>query len=76
MLNWIGELPDAVAILREPDAHWHDYGKEPRAGRKVGHATVCARSSAELSERLARIAAALGREAQIEPVRAALAAPL
>ena len=75
MLNWIGELPDANAIFREPDAHWHDYGKEPRAGRKVGHATVCARSAAELSERLARIAAALGRETQIEPVRAALAAP-
>jgi 5-(carboxyamino)imidazole ribonucleotide synthase len=74
MLNWIGELPDANAILGEPDGHWHDYGKEPRAGRKVGHATVCARTNAELSERLARIARALGREAQIEPVRAALAA--
>jgi len=73
MLNWIGELPDANALLRESDAHWHDYGKLPRAGRKVGHATICARSNAELSERLARIAAALGRETQIEPVRAALA---
>jgi 5-(carboxyamino)imidazole ribonucleotide synthase len=73
MLNWIGELPDANAILGEPDGHWHDYGKEPRAGRKVGHATVCARTNAELSERLARIAHALGREAQIDPVRAALA---
>jgi 5-(carboxyamino)imidazole ribonucleotide synthase len=72
MLNWIGELPDANAILREPDAHWHDYGKEPRAGRKVGHATVCARTNAELSERLARIGRALGREAQVEPVIAAL----
>jgi len=74
MLNWIGELPDANAILGEPDGHWHDYGKEPRAGRKVGHATVCGRTNAELSERLARIARALGREAQIDPVRAALAA--
>jgi 5-(carboxyamino)imidazole ribonucleotide synthase len=74
MLNWIGELPDAKAILREPDAHWHDYGKEPRAGRKVGHATICARTNAELGERLARIASALGREAQIDPVLAALAA--
>jgi len=73
MLNWIGELPDANAILGEPDGHWHDYGKEPRAGRKVGHATVCALTNAELSERLARIARALGREAQIDPVRAALA---
>jgi 5-(carboxyamino)imidazole ribonucleotide synthase len=74
MLNWIGELPDAKAILREPDAHWHDYGKEPRAGRKVGHATICARTNAELGERLARIASALGREAQIDPVLATLAA--
>jgi 5-(carboxyamino)imidazole ribonucleotide synthase len=74
MLNWIGELPDANAILRESDAHWHDYGKEPRAGRKVGHATVCARTNPELGERLARIARALGREAQVEPVLAALVA--
>jgi 5-(carboxyamino)imidazole ribonucleotide synthase len=73
MLNWIGELPDANAILQESDAHWHDYGKTPRAGRKVGHATVCARTNAELQERLARIARALGREAQINPVIAALA---
>jgi len=73
MLNWIGELPDAQAILRETDAHWHDYGKEARAGRKVGHATVCATAPAMLSDRLGRIAAALGRETQIEPVRAALA---
>jgi 5-(carboxyamino)imidazole ribonucleotide synthase len=73
MLNWIGELPDANAILQESDAHWHDYGKTPRAGRKVGHATVCARTNAELHERLARIARALGREAQINPVIAALA---
>jgi 5-(carboxyamino)imidazole ribonucleotide synthase len=72
MLNWIGELPDATAILRERDAHWHDYGKSPRAGRKVGHATVCAPTAAELGERLARIARALGREAQIDPVLGAL----
>jgi 5-(carboxyamino)imidazole ribonucleotide synthase len=74
MLNWIGTLPDALPILREADAHWHDYGKDPRDGRKVGHATVCASSPEELSERLARIADALGREMQIEPVLAALSA--
>ena len=73
MLNWIGELPDAAAILSESDAHWHDYGKEPRAGRKVGHATVCAHTAAELSERLARIGRALGRQDQIAPAIAALA---
>ena len=72
MLNWIGELPDAAAVLGEADAHWHDYGKEPRAGRKVGHATVCAENAAQMRERLARIGRALGREGQIAPVLAAL----
>jgi 5-(carboxyamino)imidazole ribonucleotide synthase len=72
MLNWVGTLPDALPILRETDAHWHDYGKDPREGRKVGHATVCARTPLEMVERLAHIAVALGRESQIEPVRAAL----
>jgi 5-(carboxyamino)imidazole ribonucleotide synthase len=72
MLNWVGELPSAEAVLREGDAHWHDYGKEPRAGRKVGHATVCARTPAEMRERLIRLGQSLAREPQIEPVLAAL----
>ncbi|HEY3520690.1 MAG TPA: 5-(carboxyamino)imidazole ribonucleotide synthase [Rhodanobacteraceae bacterium] len=72
MLNWIGELPDANAILREPDAHWHDYGKSPRAGRKVGHATVRARDDETLARALQRIGEALGRQAQVQPVIDAL----
>jgi 5-(carboxyamino)imidazole ribonucleotide synthase len=72
MLNFIGELPDAGGVLRESDAHWHDYGKSPRAGRKVGHATLCAENAPALGERLARVAAALGRERQAEPVLAVL----
>jgi 5-(carboxyamino)imidazole ribonucleotide synthase len=74
MLNWIGQLPDAQVILRESRAHWHDYGKAPRAGRKVGHATLCADNSAQMCERLARVAHALGREVQVAPVLAALTA--
>jgi 5-(carboxyamino)imidazole ribonucleotide synthase len=74
MLNWIGALPSAEPVLREADAHWHDYGKEPRAGRKVGHATVCAADATMLRERLARIGQALGREAQVAPALAALGA--
>lgn len=72
MLNWIGELPDATPVLAEPRAHWHDYGKAPRAGRKVGHATLCASGPAEMADRLARVARALGRDAQAAPVLAAL----
>lgn len=74
MLNWIGELPDARGVLAQTHAHWHDYGKTARAGRKVGHATICADSSSQLCERLAHIARAIGREAQVAPVIAALAA--
>jgi 5-(carboxyamino)imidazole ribonucleotide synthase len=72
MLNWVGELPPADPVLAESRAHWHDYGKSPRPGRKVGHATFCANDAAEMRERLQRIGAALGREAQVAPVIAAL----
>jgi 5-(carboxyamino)imidazole ribonucleotide synthase len=67
MLNWIGELPDAVPVLRTPDAHWHDYGKQARAGRKVGHATVCAGDAATLAARARDLGRALDREAQVAP---------
>ena len=33
-------MPEAEAVLREAGGHWHDYGKAPRRGRKVGHATL------------------------------------
>jgi 5-(carboxyamino)imidazole ribonucleotide synthase len=72
MLNWIGDLPDAEVILAEPRAHWHDYGKAPRAGRKVGHATLCTSEKMEMHERITRVGHALGREAQVAPVLAAL----
>ncbi|PXV58232.1 5-(carboxyamino)imidazole ribonucleotide synthase [Dyella jiangningensis] len=67
MFNWIGELPDAAPVLEAVDAHWHDYGKQPRAGRKVGHATVCAPDATRLVERLSGIAHALGRDQQADP---------
>lgn len=72
MLNWIGAMPAAAAVLREPGGHWHDYGKEPRDGRKVGHATLRADDTAALADALARVGAALGREAQVAPVVKAL----
>ena len=72
MLNWIGELPDASAVLAEPCGHWHDYGKSPREGRKVGHATFRADTSAELTAALQRVGHALDREAQVASVLAQL----
>jgi 5-(carboxyamino)imidazole ribonucleotide synthase len=72
MLNWIGEMPDANAVLDEAGGHWHDYGKEARSGRKVGHATVRADSPEELAGTLQQVGAALAREAQVAPVVEAL----
>ena len=74
MLNWIGEMPDAASVLQEAGGHWHDYGKEPRAGRKVGHATLRADDAAALAHALARVGVALGRQAQVAPVVARLMA--
>jgi 5-(carboxyamino)imidazole ribonucleotide synthase len=72
MFNWIGELPDAAPVLRAVDAHWHDYGKQPRPGRKVGHATVCAPDAATLRARLEALAETMGRTDQAAPALAAL----
>ncbi|MGX5732183.1 5-(carboxyamino)imidazole ribonucleotide synthase [Pseudoxanthomonas beigongshangi] len=72
MLNWIGQMPDALPLLAEPGGHWHDYGKQPRAGRKVGHATVRADHAGDLAQALERAGRALGRDAQVAPVVARL----
>ena len=39
MVNFIGAMPDRKQVLAVPGLHLHDYGKAPRAGRKLGHAT-------------------------------------
>ncbi|MGH8208961.1 MAG: 5-(carboxyamino)imidazole ribonucleotide synthase [Steroidobacteraceae bacterium] len=40
MLNLIGSLPPRPEVLGWEGVHLHDYDKEPRAGRKVGHCTL------------------------------------
>jgi 5-(carboxyamino)imidazole ribonucleotide synthase len=47
MVNLIGTLPLRDAVLALPEAHWHDYGKESRPGRKVGHVTLLAATAAQ-----------------------------
>ncbi len=55
MRNLIGDIPAAVRQLDMPGATLHDYGKSPRAGRKLGHVTVVAESAAQRDEMLERI---------------------
>lgn len=72
MLNWLGQMPDATAVLSQPGGHWHDYGKSARAGRKVGHATLRAETATALAKGLADVGAALSRPDQVQPVIARL----
>jgi len=65
MLNWVGQLPDIRPLLDCPGGHWHAYGKSSRAGRKLGHATVCADTPEALAQRLAQLGAQLGRQATV-----------
>nr|WP_255682892.1 5-(carboxyamino)imidazole ribonucleotide synthase [Dyella sp. 2HG41-7] len=67
MFNWIGDLPDPTPVLQTVDGHWHDYGKQPRAGRKVGHATVRAEDAKTLAARIGEIARVLKRDDQVAP---------
>lgn len=60
MVNCIGAMPDRAAVLAIGGAHLHDYGKAPRAGRKVGHITATAASDSELDTRLAALEALTG----------------
>ena len=48
MLNLIGTMPDRQEVLAMQQAHWHDYAKAPRSGRKLGHVTLRTASPTEL----------------------------
>ena len=56
MINLIGRMPEAAARLERPNCYLHDYGKTPRAGRKLGHVTLVAKSAAERDQQLLEIA--------------------
>jgi len=47
MVNYIGTMPERDRVLALPGAHHHDYGKAPRANRKLGHCTVVAPTAAQ-----------------------------
>lgn len=41
MINVIGQKVDTESLAGVANAHIHDYGKDPKPGRKVGHITLC-----------------------------------
>ncbi len=40
MINFLGGMPDRERLLGMEGLAFHDYGKEPRPGRKLGHCTI------------------------------------
>ncbi len=52
MINLIGTMPELIKVLQIPSAHFHDYNKEPRNGRKLGHITLRTDSLQLLSNKL------------------------
>jgi 5-(carboxyamino)imidazole ribonucleotide synthase len=73
MVNILGEdsVPDAVYALAGCHVHW--YGKEKRAGRKMGHINVSAASQHELKATLVQLADLLDESAYPALKPAALA---
>ena len=59
MLNLIGEIPRRELLLAEDGLHLHDYGKQPRPGRKLGHCTLVERTAAVRDRRARRLLAEL-----------------
>ncbi|HEY1312352.1 MAG TPA: 5-(carboxyamino)imidazole ribonucleotide synthase [Steroidobacteraceae bacterium] len=53
MINFLGEMPDRERLLAIDGLAFHDYGKEPRPGRKLGHCTILKRRAAERNSALA-----------------------
>ncbi len=60
MFNWIGQLPERTAMMARAGLHWHDYGKQARPGRKLGHATLTAGSENDLQDASRALAQQLG----------------
>ncbi len=63
MVNLLGALPPAAAVLREPLAHLHLYDKAPRPGRKIGHVNVSGPDRDAVLAAAARVEAACPDEA-------------
>jgi 5-(carboxyamino)imidazole ribonucleotide synthase len=65
MFNLLGEMPGMDNLPASAAIHWHDYHKVARAGRKIGHVTVTAKTSAGLQAKAVELASRLGVAAEL-----------
>ena len=63
MINILGEDTLPESVLAMPGCHVHWYGKDKRAGRKMGHINVCGDYSGELQRQLSALAKVLDSDA-------------
>jgi 5-(carboxyamino)imidazole ribonucleotide synthase len=54
MINFLGKMPDRERLLGMDGLAFHDYGKEARPGRKLGHCTILKSRSQERNRALAQ----------------------
>jgi 5-(carboxyamino)imidazole ribonucleotide synthase len=52
MINFLGQMPDRDSLLKIDGLAYHDYGKTPRPGRKLGHCTILKRLPKERDKAL------------------------
>jgi 5-(carboxyamino)imidazole ribonucleotide synthase len=67
MINLIGTIPRPDRFLREPGVHWHDYGKQPRKGRKLGHCTLVEQTAVRRNMGARRLLARLYPQLPLKP---------
>ena len=54
MINFLGTMPDRDALLAIDGLTFHDYGKQARPGRKVGHCTILQKHAVDRDRALRR----------------------
>jgi 5-(carboxyamino)imidazole ribonucleotide synthase len=52
MINFLGQLPDRERLLAIDGLAFHDYGKQARPGRKLGHCTILKQRAADRNKAL------------------------
>jgi len=67
MINLIGKLPPRRPLLAEPGLYWHDYGKQPRPGRKLGHCTIIDSTPARRTARVRQLLTRICPELRLRP---------
>jgi 5-(carboxyamino)imidazole ribonucleotide synthase len=65
MINLIGRMPRRTKVLGQPGVHLHDYRKEARPGRKLGHCTLVEATARVRDTRARRLLAELAPEVRI-----------